>query len=66
MTGLFARDDRRVSEGLVWLEIPAPGEPDPVVIEAIATRREDGIAFRFLDLDWRTIVVLARYISPHL
>lgn len=66
MTGLLARDDRRVSEGPVRLEIPAPNDPEPVVIEATATRREDGLVFRFIDLDWRTILVLARYISPHL
>src|SRR5690606_24933406 len=66
MTGLLARDDRRVPEGPVRLEIPAPNDPEPVVIEATATRREDGLVFRFLDLDWRTILVLARYISPHL
>jgi len=66
MTGMLARDDRQVPEGLVRVEIPVPDQSDPVLIDATATRRADGLALRFLDLDWRTIVALARHISPHL
>lgn len=66
MTGMLARDERRVPEGLVRLELPPPDEGEPVRIEARAFRRPDGLALHFLDLDLPAILTLARHISPHL
>lgn len=66
MTGMLARDERQVPEGPVRVEIPLPDQPDAVQIHAHASRREDGLALHFVDLDWGAILALARYISPHL
>lgn len=66
MTGALVRDERQVPEGLVRLELDLPTASEPVRIEARASRREDGLALRFLDLDLSAILALARYISPHL
>lgn len=64
MTGMLARDERQVPEGPVRVVIDLPEEPQPLRIEARASRRDDGLALRFLDLDLPAILALARYISP--
>lgn len=66
MTGMLARDERQVPEGLVQLELPLPDEGEAVRIEARAFRRDDGLALHFIDLDLPAILALARHISPHL
>lgn len=66
MTGMLARDERQVPEGPVRVEIDLPDEKEAVRIDARASRRGDGLALRFVDLDLPSILALARYISPHL